>query len=368
MTVIEPPKPAVLGGDVRLLQKTRLRIFNLVAAIKSTQLTKSTGWLVGAGLCLMMGGLLPTASFAAGTAAGTSISNTAQVSYDVGGSTLTATSNATTLTVAEIVNLNVTTLTTSVSVTPGATNQVLMYRLTNTGNGSEKFHLVPNSTLVGDDFDPVLAATSIYFDTDGTTGLSAGDIAYVPGSNDPTLSADASIVVLVVNNIPTGLTNGAAGKSELTATSFTGSGAAGTIFAGQGTGGTDAVLGPSGGHANANGVYVAGAITLNALKSQTIVDTFGGSQPVPGATITYQVVITPTGSGTASNATFNDAIPANTTYVAGSLKLNNAALSDAADSDAGQYLSAPSAQVRIALGNLTQASGAQTVIFKVTIN
>jgi len=319
-------------------------------------------------LAMLGGSAWPLFSFATGTVAGTNIQNTAQVSYDVSGSTITTTSNATTLVVAEIINVNIATLTTSVSVTPGASNQALMYRLTNTGNGSEKFHLAPNSSMVGDDFDPVLASPSIYFDTDGTAGLSAGDTAYAPGSNDPTLAPDASIVVLVINNIPTGLANGAAGKSELTATSFTGTGAVGTIFAGQGTNGTDAVLGSSGGRANSNGTYVAGAITLNAVKTQSIVDPFGGSQPVPGATITYQVVVTPSGSGTANNATFIDAIPNNTTYVASSLKLNNTTLSDAADSDAGQYQSSPSAQVRISLGNLTQASGVQTVSFKVTIN
>jgi uncharacterized repeat protein (TIGR01451 family) len=326
------------------------------------------GWSRVLLVVLFACGGLPISAHASGTAAGTSIQNTAQVSYDIGGNTITAASNATTLTVAEIVNFNVTTLTSSVSVTPGANNQALMYRLTNTGNGPEKFHLVPNSAMVGDDFDPLLAGTSIYFDTDGTTGLSAGDTAYVAGSNDPNLAPDASVVVLVVNNIPAGLANGANGKSELTATAFTGTGAAGTIFAGQGASGTDAVLGTSGGRANSSCVYVAGAITLNAVKSQLIADPFGGSQPVPGAAIAYQIVITPTGTGTANAATFTDAIPANTSYVANSLKLNNAALSDSADGDAGQYLSLPSAQVRVALGNLTQASGAQTVSFKVTIN
>lgn len=309
-----------------------------------------------------------SSSFAAGTPAGTSIQNTAQVSYDLGGNSVTTASNVTTLTVAEIINVNVTALMNSVSVTPGANNQVLMFRLTNTGNGTEKFHLTPNSSLVGDDFDPTLATPPIYFDTDGVTGLSAGDTAYVPGSNDPTLAADASVVVLVANNIPAALANGASGKSELTATAFKGTGSAGTVFAGQGAGGTDAVLGLSGGRGNSNGVYVVGALALNAVKTQSIADPFGGSQPVPGATITYQIVITPTGSGTATNTQFIDAIPNNTSYVVGSLKLNNASLSDVADADAGQFLNAPSAQVHVALGSLTQASGPQTIAFKVTIN
>lgn len=312
--------------------------------------------------------LLPAASHAAGTAAGTPIQNTAQVSYDIAGTPVTTASNATTLTVAEIVNTNVTTLTSSVSVAPGATNQVLQFRLTNTGNGPEQFQLTPNSTMVGDNFDPVLAANSLYFDIDGTAGLSPGDTLYVPGNNDPLLLADASIVVLVVNNIPSGLGNGVTGRSELTAAAFTGTGAPGTVFAGQGVGGADAVLGTTGGTANNNGAYVAGSITLTAVKSQVVTDQFGGSQPVPGATITYQVAITPSGTGTAANAVFSDAIPANTTYKPGTLTLNGTGLTDSADADVGQFVGLPTAQVSVALGTLTAASSAQTVSFAVTIN
>lgn len=314
--------------------------------------------------------LLPAVSHAAGTAAGTSIQNTAQVSYDIGGAPVTTSSNATTLLVAEIVNVNLATLTGSVSVSPGAANQVLQFRLTNTGNGPEQFQLTPNSTIVGDNFDPVLASSSVYFDTDGTSGFSPDDTLYVPGSNDPTLNADASIVVLVLNDIPTGLANGAIGRSEVSAASNTGgvSGAVGQVYAGQGVGGVDAVLGNTAGRANGNGQYVAGSISLSAVKSQVITNSFGNAQPVPGATITYQIVITPSGTGTATATSFSDAIPANTTYTPGSLLLNGVVLSDAADSDVGQYLASPTARVTVGLGDLTAASSAQTVSFAVTIN
>jgi uncharacterized repeat protein (TIGR01451 family) len=104
------------------------------------------------------------------------------------------------------------------------------------------------------------------------------------------------------------------------------------------------------------------------VKSQVIADQFGGTQPVPGATITYQIVATPSGTGTATNVVFNDAIPANTTYKNGSLKLNGVALSEANDTDAGQFITTPAAQVSVALGSLTAASSAQTISFAVTIN
>lgn len=307
-------------------------------------------------------------AWAAGTAAGTAIQNSAQLSYEVGGSTLTGNSNAVTLTVAEIINVDVTALSSSVSVSAGAANQVLPMRVTNTGNGPEQFQLVLNNALTGDDFDPVAASPSIYFDTDGSNSLTSADTAYAPGGNDPTLAADASLVVLVVNNIPTGLADGTDGNSQLVANAFTGTGAAGTVFAGQGVGGADAVLGTTGGTSSATAAYVVGAIQLNSVKSQSVLDPFGGTQPVPNATLTYQIVITPSGTGTAGNVLFRDDIPVNTTYVANSLRLNGGALSDTADADAGQYLTSPAAQVRVALGNLTQASGPQTVSFQVTID
>jgi hypothetical protein len=65
---------------------------------------------------------------------------------------------------------------------------------------------------------------------------------------------------------------------------------------------------------------------------------------------------------------FTDVIPANTRYVAGSLRLNSAALSDVADVDAGEYTTTPDTRVRVTLGSLTQAAGSQTIEFSVLIN
>ncbi|MFO1426740.1 MAG: hypothetical protein U1F11_07145 [Steroidobacteraceae bacterium] len=306
---------------------------------------------------------------AAGAPAGAQISNTAQVSYTLAGGNVTMPSNTVTLTVAEIVDVVVTLQTPTVAVTPGAANQVQVDRVTNTGNGSETFQLAMTSVLGGDDFDPTPAAPAIYFDIDASGTLTAADTPYTAGGNDPTLAADAFTTLLVVNNIPGALANGARGLSRLTAASRTGTGTPGTVFAGQGTGGTDAVVGTSGGDGEATGEYQVADIQVTALKSATVVDPFGGSRPVPGARVNYQVVVTPTGSGSAGTAVFSDPIPANTTYVAGSLRLNGTPLSDdASDADAGSYLTVPQRAVRVALGNLTQASGPQTIVFAVTIN
>ncbi len=309
-----------------------------------------------------------TAVRAAGTAAGTSIESAAQVTYSVSGAPQTAMSNTVSVIVAEILDV-VVAAAGDASVTPGATQQELVFTVTNTGNGTETFDLAALSAgLTGDQFDPTLAANPIYFDTDGSNDLSAGDTVYVPGSNDPVLAADASIRVILVNDIPATAGDGERGRSQLTATARTGSGAPGTLFGGQGDGGLDAMAGTTGGSAVQIGEYVVAGLQLAAVKSQTVVDQFGGSRPVPGARIDYQVVVTATGSGTAADAAFSDAIPANTTYVAGTLRLNSNPLSDAADGDAGELVSTPAPQVRIQLGDLTAASAPQTIEFAVTID
>ena len=107
---------------------------------------------------------------------------------------------------------------------------------------------------------------------------------------------------------------------------------------------------------------------MNALKSQAVVDSFGGTRPLPGARINYTIVVSATGSGSAANSVFTDNIPANTTYVPGTLRLNSAALTDAVDADAGDFSATPIARISVQLGTLTQASGSQTIQFAVTIN
>jgi uncharacterized repeat protein (TIGR01451 family) len=306
---------------------------------------------------------------AVGVAAGTRIENTAQVSFTIGGTSLNAASNTVALTVAEVLDVVVTLQSATTSVSPGATNQLLVYRVTNTGNASEAFRLALTSVLGGDEFDPAPATPALYFDTDGTGTLTAADTPYTPGANDPVLPQDGFVTVLAVHNIPGGLANGARGLARLEAAALTGTGAPGTVFAGQGVGGTDAVVGTSGADGEATGQYVVADITLAAVKTATVTDPFGGSRPVPGARIRYQIVVTATGTGVATGVSFRDPIPANTSFVPGSITLNGNPITDStADADAGGYSTTPSAAVQVALGDLTQASGPQTLVFDVTIN
>jgi len=145
--------------------------------------------------------------------------------YSVGTSTVTTDSNTSTIQVAERLDAVLTLASATVQVSPGATAEELVFTLTNTGNGSERFNLTALSAgVVGDDFDPTLASPAIYFDSDNSGDFSGGDAAYNPGVNDPVLAADASVRLLVINNIPATVVNGNRGRSQLTAAAASGTG------------------------------------------------------------------------------------------------------------------------------------------------
>lgn len=311
--------------------------------------------------------MLGSTSVLALTAPGQPITNQASVSYAVGGTAFNSSSNSTSLTVQELVDVEVTWLDSSdVAVSPGSTNQVLTFQVTNIGNGSETFALTADSSLSGDDFDPTLQ--TIYLETDAIPGFSGGDTLYVLNSNDPTLASETSVIVYVLNNIP-GATNAQTGDSALTATSTNVTGTPGSVNVGDGDAGTDAIAGASGGAASVTGTYVVSDVTLSFVKSVlSVVDPFGGSEPVPGAVITYRIVVSVTaGAGTATAVTVTDPIPANTTYKTASLYLNAGLLSDSAGNDAGEHDTGLN-RIVVRLGDLTSVSALQTVEFAVTIN
>lgn len=320
------------------------------------------------GLLLATGVAYSMSVNAAGVAPGTHINNTATVNYTFGGGHFTTTSAVAVVVVDELIDVTMTWQNSAnVQVLPGSTNQSLLFRVTNTGNGSESFSLAANGALSGDNFDP--SSDRIYFDTDNSGDFSAADQLYVPGSNDPTLASGASVQVLIVANIPGGLSNGNLGDASLSAASKTFTGTPGAVKTGAGDGGVDAVLGRSGGKAGATGIYQVGNSPFNFTKSATITDPAGGNQSVSGAVILYTLKVTPTGLSAVNNALVTDAIPANTTYVPHSLTLNGTLLGDGTgDGDPGDYNVTTPGAITVNLGALAANASAQIITFKVTIN
>lgn len=108
---------------------------------------------------------------------------------------------------------------------------------------------------------------------------------------------------------------------------------------------------------------VVSTAAVSLVKSATIADPFGGSRPVPGATVTYTIVASVSGSGTASGLRVTDTYPTGTTYQPGTLRLDSTTLSDAADADEG---SASATGIDVLIGDITGGT-TKTVTFNVKI-
>lgn len=335
-----------------------MSFFNTGRFVSGKQ-TLSCALLIGASTLAMV----PESALAAGTRAGTLIENTASATYDVGPTQISVDSNTNTVRVDELIDAVVDwSDSADVTTLPGSTGQVLAFSITNNGNGEESFSLSTVSTLGGDDYDPTV--TTIVID-DGDGVYEPGqDTVYVPGSNDPVLQPDASVTIFVLSTTPTGADDGDRGGVRLVAASRTGTGAPGTSFAGQGEGGGDAVIGTTGGDGSDDGFYAVSAATVALTKSAVVLNQFGNADPIPGATITYTIEATTTGSGSLANLAINDAIPSGTTYVAGSLRLGATVLTDATDADAGRFASNA---ITVSLGTVPGGQ-TRTVTFQVTIN
>ncbi len=325
--------------------------------------------------------VLLNAASGMGTPAGTVIQNQATASFTVGSANYTQQSNTDTIQVAEIINVAVTWQeAANVTVSPGDADQVVTFRIINTGNGSESFSILADSDIHdgSDQFDPV--KRSIYIESDGVAGFSAGDAQYVETEGpDPVIdgnSADNWVDVYVLNSIPTDVNDGDIGHTSIQVVSTTtdNSAAPGQVFIGQGTDGVDAVAGSSSGNAAEQATYQVVNVTITITKTSSIEsDPVFGTQPVPGATITYLLTIEAVGSGTAVGVVVTDPIPENTTYVPGSLVLNGtSALTDIEGDDIGSVTDTNSDSeldlVTVTLGDLSESDGFGTLSFQVTID
>lgn len=318
-----------------------------------------TGAAIAAAFTVLV---LPAAANASGVTAGTLIQNTASATYTSGTATGSVQSNTVTVRVDELLDVAVAGLTTT-PVATGSTSAVLAYSVTNTGNGSEAFTLTVNPTVAGNGFDATVQ--QVVIDTNGNGTYDPGtDQALASGSPTPAIAPDGSLAVFVIVALPAGATDGQTSQVRLTADAVTGTGTPGTVVAGQGQGGGDAVVGASGGTGNALDSLIATLATVSLVKSATVLDPFGGSQPVPGAVVTYTLTATVNGTGQATNVHITDIIPVGTTYQAGTLTLDAAALTDTTDADAG---TASASGVDVNLGTVAGGS-TKTVTFGVKIN
>ena len=305
---------------------------------------------------------LPLPAMAAGVAAGTSIQNTATASYTTGTATETVNSNTVSILVDEVLDVAVASLDGG-NVPLGGGGAVLTFRLENTGNGPEAYQIDVDPALAGDDFDPTV--TQIAYDSNGNGAYDAGvDTVITSGGNTPVIAADETLTVFVVTGWASPPADGDTANLRLTARAVTGTGAPGTVFAGKGAGGGDAVVGANGAQDNDTGTLLAQTGAVALTKSAVIADPFGGAESVPGASVTYTLVAAVNGSGSVAGLVVSDAIPTGTSYVAGSMTLDAAGLTDAGGDDAGEKTATG---ISVDLG--TVAGGTtHSITFKVTID
>lgn len=347
-------------------------MFGLKEDIRSAMFFSAIG-LVALAVCLGIPGL----ARALGTPAGTVIANTAVVNYTLGSDpTPLSTSVSNSFSVLEIIDAVVVWQDgANVAVNSPHDDQTLTFLLTNTGNGPEVFTLTADSALAGDRFDP--GFQRFWLETNGQEGLQTmgptPDTLYQPGVNEPDLAADGAMVIYLVSDIPADLEDGATGhvRCMAAATTAGAAGAAsGTLLAGAGTGGIDAVVGLSHADADAVGTYVVSTTTVRLEKSIVrIVDPDGGDQPYTGARITYRLTATVSGSGTVTGLTLSDTLPAEVRYEPASILLDGAPQTDAHDppADASDFNVTRTDTVTVHIGDTT-APAVHVIEFSAIIN
>jgi uncharacterized repeat protein (TIGR01451 family) len=355
-------------------------------------------------------GVVPSA-FAAGTDTNynTDVNNTASVNYSVSGvaqtvinssptgNSLPGAGNGTATTFKvdkKIMFITEETNGAATVTSPGLTQVVTVFRVSNTSNGAQDFRIAADNTqppaiIFGrtDSFDmsnftlhisaaacsTAVMATPTYAGEAATTfigALAEDSCKYVFVRSDTPVSPTAanglaSTIRLVVSASTTG-SNGATLETQ--------SGAADNAAA------VDVVFAESGtadGNVANNGVsmafdqYFVGTLTVTKTAA-VISDGFspaGQAKAIPGAVVEYTISVQNNGLVT-SGASLTELIPANTTYVASSTTLNGAARADVAGAMpfvGGGAINSPSAASGVINPGATAAEIA-VVKFRVTIN
>jgi hypothetical protein len=334
---------------------------DLIARIRTTCFVPSLA------LCffLLLAFGLENQAFARGTAAGTVISNQAELNYSQQGVFgAVARSNAVQFTVYKVIDVAVQSLDAG-GVPTGSPDAAvpLSFKVTNLGNAPEVFRLERVVLSAAGDFTPtVSSAGSIFIENGLQAGFQASgpyaDTQYIAGSNDLNLAADASYTVYLSSDFPSNLANGRQGRAAIRALSVTAAAAGsipGTSVPSAASAGGFAIVGASRAVAEAIGSYVVTGLRLIMTKTQVAVRAPNGSSDlISGAECDYLVDIQLQGStGNIDDVVVEDPLPATLRYLANSLKINGVAKTDLADADEAQVVNE---KISIKLGRLVPSN------------
>ncbi len=297
--------------------------------------------------CVAVGSICSSQmALAAGTDSGVQINNTATVNYSVSGVAQAAIGSSPTgntagagsptqFVVDNKVNLTLTRV--GLAQTPvasGQTNQTVVYRLENIGNATQGYTFT-TANLTGDDFDMTNFRVRVSADTSCALNSTTPPAAGYASATDTadfvqSLLEDTCRWVYIVADTPAGLANGDLSNVTLTAITVVagaanaGAAVAVTQTAGADTAGTvDVVFADAGRDARetAQGTYVVSTAALSVQKTSSVFsDPFNNTtnpKAIPGAVMEYAIALTNTGGANASVVSITDAVPANTTFLAG---------------------------------------------------
>ncbi len=344
-------------------------------------------------------------AFAGGTAPGTDILNTVNVSYQVGAVPQTVATASDTFKVDRkiIFSLVEAATTGTTTVNPGQTGQIARFQITNTSNDTLDFNLAAlqqasttNAAHGGQDaFD--LTAFSFFVDANGNgTYEPATDIATTVDN----LGLDQSRFIFVIGDVPLTATNGQIAGVQLTATAREAAGGAitavgdstpngattvETVFADAAKSGVGGTSIARDGIDVATDSFTVSAAVLSVFKSSRIISdgvSASNFKAIPGAVVEYCIsVANASGGATATNISISDLVPTNTTYVPASVRINGTVTTpgasqtcaggtvttdSAADADGGSF-GTPANTVAGSLTNITGGSSS-ALIFRATIN
>lgn len=277
---------------------------------------------------------------AAGTVAGTTISNKATLNFSVGGvaqpaigssptgNSTGAGTNTDFLVDNKISHTVVTTNASAVSVIPGQTAVVLGFSVTNTGNFTQDYALSIANLASG---QTVFTAGNLVTDNfDVTTGTCTIKVNGATQNYVGSLAPDASVPVTVTCNIPsTQVNNDVAGLSLTAAAATAGSNGATLVTqtAGADTAGVDIVFADAAGTDDAardgkssarSAFKVSSAVIAVTKTVAPVCDPFNGSttpKNIPGAYVMYTVTISNAASGSSATLTsVTDVLSSNVTF------------------------------------------------------
>ena len=285
---------------------------------------------------------------AKGVPAGTQIVNVAQLYYKVADVDFNITSNTIIDTVDQVLELDIVCQTsTNTLVQTGELQRALTFRLSNIGNGTDNFSLLPDTNAS----TPEVNNRLIYLD-DGDGVFNSSDTQIT----DINLTADANATLFFVSDIPTDASWTTSGNGIEARSTIGGSGTPGTAYT------LDdyfAVDGFKGGVDSDLCTYELHTLELSLEKSATL----SSAELFTGTIIHYKIVGSVVGLGTLNAVVVKDTIPTGTSYVANTLQLDGTVLSDATHI-AGTTISVP-------LGNITQTTTSEpthTVEFDVRVD